>query len=1755
MRSPFILLLLAGIAAASSADDDNHGWTVGKEYQYLVRSRTLTGLETLDDQYVGILMKAILRVQYVSTDTFRLKLMNPQYAKIHKKLPDGSESYISDQMLEYEDLPLTNEPFIVKQKHNIFRELIVSMNLPVWEINIIKSIVSQLQTDTQGENVKRTKGLQIPENENPFATFHSMEDSISGRCEVLYDIVPLAEQTIHNHPELLPNPKVRGKGELFYITKTKNYEKCDQRIDYYFGLNGNLNWESDIRNNDRIMKKTSTSYMVLSGTLKDFIVQSAVTTTKVIMKPRLADEQESIVMSKMNVTLVSVQKATNQIPEPIRPISTGNLIYTYNDPFSETERQRLGQPGESYNSMSNEMNSNSESNEELQLMKELYGHTLGHKTNVINDEDKRYWQKKPTLQDAPRNPFLPLFIGNKGKAVLLSDKVDSTKMVSTLAEEIVNEIENPNTMSEEETLEKFTIICRLISSMSLEQINNVERNLHSIMNENSSDERTQIKNEDIKALFHDAVASAGTGPALMTIKRWIEEKQIKESEAAEIVSALYKTARTPTAEYVDTLFEMANNPEIQKQMYLNSSMVLSFAELVYLTQVSNNSMFNFYPVNVFGRLSSKQNDAVLRKYIPFLAEQLRKAIKDGDSPRIQVYIIALGITAHPKILSVFEPYLEGKEQVSNYQRFLMVMSLRRLADVKPSLARSVLYKIYLNTWDVHYIRCAAVYLLMKTSPPLDMLTRMAQFTNYDYNRHVISAVKSMIENAAKLPYPEWQGLASNARKVLHLLNPVDIEYYDSQNYFEEVRMNDQLSYRMLINFIGSEDSILPMSMFFAMKPSYNDFLDYPYELGLSLSSVKSLLEMYWHKSEKENVGESPTEKIAKMLNIQSNDVEQVEGTFFYRTPYLDSYLAFDNHTIERVLRYLMSSKHSGRVNKNKWLNHDMIMSFPTETGLPFVYALHRPVFYKISGAAKPDMKSGFELRLLMCTRDQGRTGFITPFDHEAYVSGIDTNLQIFLPFRLNYNFNSEKHRIDLTIRPSKEDVNKRTKLVHYSEIPYTSQYDLLSLRPLLLTKNTHRVESKKPTHIRIPEDLNSVIAIEAEGENLVRRFQKFLESYDKWDDMATEYSSDGRYKKIDIYVKSNLQENEAIKLFVVWDYMQIRPENDNSDEGTWESGKKVVLTDQYTPDSPTRRKTYMLEASKGMNSGDAFVVDVGVEIPGKWGGGHVLTWCMATSDVENKYRSLSYMHVNIPQHGETFEICTNAQMKKSAVVPFDYQKILNDDPMVKFSLNIKAGTTCSEGKHIAIEGKMKQTEDYKTYVRESSMAKKCKESHKNRIRDCQGAINMARKVNGMEMTINFDSEQDNDAMLNAVQNSNKLLKISNMQLTRKSNNKENNEVMIQIKLSPDMKSADGKISIPGNTFTFTNFEMCQIWNDIDTETDEKDTIELTESCTIENDEATTFDGKVYPLRLGKCPHVLLTTYPKHNPNKYNELWYVPEHMKLSIVAQEMENNKKEVRIQMGNDEVVLRPTGMEHEVMVNGQKVKCSQKQSYQQVKNDEVVYEIYKLPGPAVKLSSTEYDLDLVYDGDRVQIEVPDTYRKSIRGLCGDYDGRPENDFITPKNCILQKPEEFASTYILKERCEGNALKHAKKAMFSKCVSEVTRFSDVISDEEAGRPTTNWKQWGYHKKDNMNNCHSHRIRAVTKENKICFTMRPVPMCASGCKPNGTRQKKYYLHCLPKNEQSLALMKRVEKGANPDFSQRTPTGSEMLMVPVECVAA
>lgn len=365
-------------------------------------------------------------------------------------------------------------------------------------------------------------------------------------------------------------------------------------------------------------------------------------------------------------------------------------------------------------------------------------------------------------------------------------------------------------------------------------------------------------------------------------------------------------------------------PETTKQPLLNSTAMITFAELIRYSQVNHQSAHNRYPVHSFGRLSPKHNPAIFRDYVPYMAEKLKESMKNNEAAKSHVFIRALGNVAHPNILPIFEPYLEGKIPASTFQRTLMVFSMNKLAALRPRLARGVLYRIYQNTAEAHQVRCAAVVFLMATNPPESMLQRMAEFTNSDHSKHVNAAVKSAIESASELETPESQDLAKKARNVLSLLNKESYGIEYSRNTFlDNAAKEMNVAYQAQMAYIGSDDSFLPQAFFATMKAIYGDFQSPKPELAAMVSSVKDLYKEVEKQLKQQNkepksrpmdkgteIRFSP-ESIAKLLKIENEDEEDLEGAIWMKSKYHNKFMSFDKQTLRHIPERKFQACYSG----------------------------------------------------------------------------------------------------------------------------------------------------------------------------------------------------------------------------------------------------------------------------------------------------------------------------------------------------------------------------------------------------------------------------------------------------------------------------------------------------------------------------------------------------------------------------------------------------------------------------------------------------------------------------------------------------------------------------------------------------------------------------------------------------------------------------------------------------------------------------
>ena len=1723
-------------------------------------------------------MKALLTIQVKDPQLLIAKLSQNQYARILKSLPEGWDTEISDQMLELRHLPLSGKPFAIKLKHGVIRDILVDRTVPTWEVNILKSIISQLQIDSMGENAIRTDETQIPTDQESYGFFRVMEDSVGGKCEVLYDITPLAEQLVYIYPELVPIPKLKKDGQYIDIRKLKNYDKCDQRMNYQFGITDNKRWEAGSNQNGKFFSQSATSRIIISGTLKNFTIQSAVTTNLMYMSPRFYDHGHGLVASKMNLTLAVVKKITNPLLKPNNLVSTGNLVYTYHNPFSDTEERRIGRVLEDSDKVvvSDSVSSISSSEETTKgyNYRSLSSGSSSSSSSISSSEEDFYWQPKPTMEDAPQNPLSPLLIGYNGKYIGRSKEMDVIAKSKELIYQIANEMEDPNDLYKNQILEKYTILSDLLRTMNKEQMLQVDKDVHLSPYQMKTFDRTLVPKQNAWNVFKSAIAQTGTGPAFLLIKNWIETKEVDSTTAADLLARLPKTARAPTAEYIKELFKLATCETVMNDPAVSGPAIIAFSELVYNAQVSKKGLHNHYPVHTFGRLTPKHDQVVTKDYIPYLEKELKKAVENGQSTVIQTYIMALGNIGHPRILSVFEPYLEGQMYMTVFQRTLMVSAMAKLAEGFPKLARSVLYKIYLNTMEAHEVRCTAVFLLMTTDPPLNMLQRMAEFTKVDRNKHVNSAVKSTLESLANLKNPEYQTLARKARIAKNLLTPNDYSFHNSHGYATESIIDDgNIIYHMILKYIGSDDSLIPNAIYYAVYSSYGDFKLPPFEVVTMVSSIRSILELNTSQKDRDRI-RLAAEKIAEELNILPSPSIPLEGNMYWNGKYTTKFLPFDKTSLslfrELIMMYLKGEKQGNLINRLQ--SYDVTFGFPTETGLPFVYTFEIPMLFKITGTMNNEakmpmiLKTGTDFRMIYAMKIQGRLGFVTPFENQQYIAGVDLDFNVYLPMTMTVDMDLLKHKWEIKICPLQGE--DKARLFHYSVVPYVANHNILNLRPLLTEKTTQTLLSDD-RYVDTISNWN-LLNVYLEGDKSY--------NYNNWFNMDVDDLSDiiispwvldyDNYRKLDILLNLKREQVAPFVFKISYDYMDFEPST--LDTKLWTYRATAVEPSDKEADSKARRKQWMEEAAKGIKLAKSLVIDILMEIPvtSEKSLQNVITLATAYSKAEKKGRTLLYWSFN-----NMFEVCAATQMKATPDNMMFYNQVADLKPKVEFNADLRVGKVCSTGEQMNINGEATQSKEIRERIRNATLIKTCQKQmyQGNKIlRACQNAAAFSMILDQMAVSVDFQSPYILHYITKAlavVINTDYLkeyVDIHTHLLGPKVGGKK--KIDITANLTAHLEKVDITIATPTMDININDLDLSVLEisaEDVLMTADEDMDIqnllynEDESACVLDNTRAQTFDSREYPLRLGNCWHVVMTTYPQANPDNLDEKMYMYKSDSVGILIRETENGQREVKVLLDDREIKFIPTSTQIQILVNGYPVEVTKDISWQERKDNMVLYEILQIDDHFIGLFSDKYALKILYDGKRLMIKAGDKFRTVIRGLCGNYDGEPINDFTAPGNCILPKPELFIASYALtKEDCKGESLENSKLLVTDYvCVREEKRhLSNVISDKESGRNDTEISNWGYHRQVTNKHCIILKTHIKETDNAICFTIRLVPSCAAGCWATETKPKDYQYHCMKKDKAAIALKNRINKGAKPDLSQKSVTFTEPINVPVSCKA-
>ncbi|XP_049954906.1 vitellogenin-1-like [Schistocerca serialis cubense] len=1033
-------VILLGLLVGATASEQPSLWKPGYEYVYNVTATSLTALNQLANQWSGLTYNVTLVARPRSPRELQLRIYNAIYSRIHANLSGGFDNPIPEEYLHWKPLRLSKAPFDVLYKDGEIVDMLVDCSLTDAEVNQLKALASIFQVDIDPE-----KG----------SIFKKYEQTVTGDCMTQYARTPIPRYLLQSEQKIDLPEIIDGKAKLIDVTKELNNSRCrDDRL-YYFGLDEKPFNSSSAPS---LAHSSNSRAIVANMSQNNYLLGYAESTEKIVVSPFFYNQQKGMIASTVRAVLTEHFRLRKVVQAPTPECRTGGLLYNHVD--SSEGRVHLTESGsvEDREQQSDEALESSESAAASYEAPRRYRRAVSPYQQHLPE---------PGLKKPPHHPYEALFVAVGGKSVLYDRQVNASRVAISLARDIGEALYNPILIAPKEALSKFPLLISLLRVFDEISLKRITEKLYSEQSpENPSSEYAW-------RAYYMALAQAGTGPALLNLIEIIDEDMISGRAAAEAFAYIPKAARTPIPGYVKQVFKFATGDASDKYP-LNITAILAATELIHLAQVSNVSNSR-YPKDNYEDLLGEYNP----EYVKQLEDKLRRAVEDAYSPNIQLYIRALGNIGHPDIVKVFKPYLEGRRPVSTFQRFMMVMSLDKLAEAYPEIAQNIFLQLFQNTGETHEIRCASALLLVATNPPASVLQELAHFSNLDHNTQVKAAVKSIIQSAVSVLRPEDSELALAAKSALHLLTTEEYGLDKSFGDISSAVVEDfDLAYKQLSAFIGSVDSYVHSAASVKLQKFHGPLISHRSEVTSMVSSVRQLVRVLLNQTSESEP--SSASDPARKLNIQRNVSEPLEGNILLDLFASKSFVAYDNITIELLKEFIQDELQDLRVgnsyNKTILANSaSASIGLPSILGLPCNIKFDAPALVSVQVNATAEIHPDIEKLLLdpqqrlqslsvkseiqatYASQLNSKINIIFPLERKVYESSLVQNLQVYVPVKLHISHNLPQNLTTIKVQPL--DKNQKYPLVRASRAPTTAVWSPI---PLINAGENRRIVHVRP---------------------------------------------------------------------------------------------------------------------------------------------------------------------------------------------------------------------------------------------------------------------------------------------------------------------------------------------------------------------------------------------------------------------------------------------------------------------------------------------------------------------------------------------------------------------------------------------------------------------------------------------------------------------------------------------------------------------
>lgn len=1243
---------------------------------------------------------------------------------------------------------------------------------------------------------------------------------------------------------------------------------------------------------------------------------------------------------------------------------------------------------------------------------------------------------------------------------------------------------------------------------------------------------------------------------------------------------------------------------------------LAFTQFMYRAQINDESASKYYPVDVYGRFADKKSEFVVREVIPYFAEELRSAVKDNDRAKALYAIRALGNLGHSLIPSVFEPYLEGKTQTSDFQRLAMVVALDKYVINYPKAAQTILYRIYQNRGETHETRVAAVFHLMRTNPPAAMLQRMAEYTNQDENKDVRAAVKSALESAAQLKTPKYEAFAKNAKSALNLLKREHQGLQYSRTHLRDYVMKHmEASYQSQMSYIVNRDSYIPSAIFGSAEKNVAGFKSHA-EYQAMISSVERLTDLlkgkfdeshmeherkHWETESNESNNWS-AEHIYNLLKMKTSGSRKLEGQILLSIMNTKRFIPFDDETLkhapEFVKSILKNFQNGYEINYSKfYYQDDVTISFPLETGLPFIYHYRTPTLVQVDGKIQAsttpsvvdDEKNKLrlptsanlkaDLKVVYSMTSDDTVGFLNPSTHQKYSAGYQKKAQANLPIRMNSQIDLVKREIETEIEPLHTD--KETKMFHISSWPYTGRKDVLTLRPMAESKYT------KTIHVRPERQINYKFGKATTGFEFTIRGQHEKQ----YSDLTTIYNHlreqdpmslflfgqrtiSPEHYAVEIIYNPMSSTTKSVKISMKYDSRRADDKEQKMNHPRdVNANNNLAMPDSMAPNSEERRVQYLRNVVHGLSTKNAKVMDFAVEFKGDENKEYVATISTAHSAADEKSRLLFFLHTHSSNTPSSLYMQVDTKYRSAPELnDKDYE---TRDVSAESDIKLAYGNLNAKDEISKVFAKVsyKQNQSYKQYVH--TLSRDAYYENANTMNEIKAVLTteklspVARKY--IERLYNY---------VRFVTYANHREEHFETMETR------DNEITMEANFAPNMKSATFNVATPNmrsnwediNLPSWISRTLTTQWNwrsVSDRLTHEA--IKSADTCSINEYDTKTFDDQSIKHKFGRTWYLAVhKSWPINHEPRTRDTDYKRSDDEKNVLmvlvrdVYEHENEKsngKEVLIisrdHDDNTKLILKPNAKTttSTSASNPPRLYVNDKETELKPDQETVIYsrELNKPWGRAyinrygeLKLQVRNETLEITYNGERVQVKNR-LYFRNNQGICGAYTGEPKINMKSPNNFILRKDNDFIASWALVDEESSQQLKQLKQRINQDedHSSEKVYYGNAISNQQS---LNEKKTKNSDRSNEGKSCQvKHQTQYVEKDNQICFSKRPIPVCSPDCRANGKSIQVVEVSCRDMDDPAAQEYKnQIQRGRSLDMSTQRTTRKLNFSVAKRC---